>query len=231
MNGAREIYFNTQLKSVPLFSNLSNRQLDILYKAGVIKKFTRGDVIVYQDDPGDTFYIVVSGRVKVTLLNEDGKEIVLSILKGGDFFGELSLLDNAPRSANVIIVEDTSLFSLTRTQFYQLISARPDILRKVLKEICTRLRDADEKIGSLAFLDVYGRTIRILQQMAHDQGIKTRNGIEILNAPTHQELSNMVGASREAITRIIKILKENRNLVSYKGRRLILREYSVKSLL
>jgi CRP/FNR family transcriptional regulator, cyclic AMP receptor protein len=231
MNGAREIYFNTQLKSVPLFSNLSNRQLDILYKAGVIKKFTRGDVIVYQDDPGDTFYIVVSGRVKVTLLNEDGKEIVLSILKGGDFFGELSLLDDEPRSANVIIVEDTSLFSLTRTQFYQLISARPDILRKVLKEICTRLRDADEKIGSLAFLDVYGRTIRILQQMAHDQGIKTRNGIEILNAPTHQELSNMVGASREAITRIIKILKENRNLVSYKGRRLILREYSVKSLL
>ena len=165
------------------------------------------------------------------LLNEDGKEIVLSVLKGGDFFGELSLLDNAPRSANVIIVEDTSLFSLTRTQFYQLISARPDILRKVLKEICTRLRDADEKIGSLAFLDVYGRTIRILQQMAHDQGIKTRHGIEIFNAPTHQELSNMVGASREAITRIIKILKENRNLVSYKGRRLILREYSVKSLL
>jgi CRP-like cAMP-binding protein len=97
-------------------------------------------------------------------------------------------------------------------------------LRKVLKEICTRLRDADEKIGSLAFLGVYGRTIRILQQMAHDQGIKTRNGIEILNAPTHQELSSMVGASREAITRIIRVLKENRNLVSYKGRRLVLKE-------
>src|SRR3989339_1341890 len=188
MNGAREIYFNTQLKSVPLFSNLSNRQLNILYKAGVIKKFTRGDVIVYQDDPGDTFYIVVSGRVKVTLLNEDGKEIVLSILKGGDFFGELSLLDDEPRSASVIIVEDATIFSLTRTQFYQLITVHPDILRKVLREICSRLRDADEKIGSLAFLDVYGRTIRILQQMAHDQGIKTRNGIEILHAPTHQEL-------------------------------------------
>ena len=231
MNKTSDIQLNTHLKSVPLFSNLSDRQLNILYKVGVINKSEKGNIIVHQHEPGDTFYIVISGRAKVTLLNEDGKEIVLSVLKGGDFFGELSLLDNAPRSANVIIVEDTSLFSLTRTQFYQLISARPDILRKVLKEICTRLRDADEKIGSLAFLDVYGRTIRILQQMAHDQGIKTRNGIEILNAPTHQELSNMVGASREAITRIIKILKENRNLVSYKGRRLILREYSVKSLL
>lgn len=231
MNETKEIQLNTHLKSVPLFSNLSDRQLNILYKAGVINKSEKGNIIVHQYEPGDTFYIVISGRAKVTLLNEDGKEIVLSVLKGGDFFGELSLLDNEPRSANVIIVEDTSLFSLTRTQFYQLISARPNILRKVLKEICTRLRDADEKIGSLAFLDVYGRTIRILQQMAHDQGRKTKNGIEILNAHTHQELSNMVGASREAITRIIKILKENRNLVSYKGRRLILREYSVKSLL
>lgn len=231
MNGTREIYFNTQLKSVPLFSNLSNRQLDILYKAGVIKKFTKGDVIVYQDDPGDTFYIVVSGRVKVTLLNEDGKEIILSILKGGDFFGELSLLDDEPRSASVLAVEDATLFLLTQRQFHQLITAYPDMLRKVLMEMCARLRRADEKIESLAFLDVYGRAFSVLQQLAHDRGIKTRNGIEILNAPTHQELSNMVGASREAITRIIKILKENRNLVSYKGRRLILREYSGKSLL
>jgi CRP-like cAMP-binding protein len=112
-----------------------------------------------------------------------------------------------------------------------LIIARPEILGKVLKEICSRLRNTNEKIGSLAFLDVYGRTIRILQQLAHDQGLKTKNGIEILQAPTHQELSSMVGASREAITRIIRILKENRNLVSYKGRRLILREYSGKLLL
>ena len=231
MNETKEIQLNTHLKGVPLFSNLSDRQLNILYKAGVINKSEKGNIIVHQHEPGDTFYIVISGRAKVTLLNEDGKEIVLSVLKGGDFFGELSLLDNEPRSANVIIVEDTSLFSLTRTQFYQLISARPNILRKVLKEICTRLRDADEKIGSLAFLDVYGRTIRILQQMAHDQGIKTRNGIEILNAPTHQELSGMVGASREAITRIIRILRENKNLVSYNRRKVILKEYPGKLFL
>ena len=231
MNETKEIQLNTHLKSVSLFGNLSDRQFGILSKAGTIKKFEKGFLIVHQHGHGDTFYIVVSGRVKVTLLNEDGKEIVLSVLKEGDFFGELSLLDNEPRSASVITMEDVTLFLLTRTQFYQLIAARPDILRKLLKVICSRLRDADEKIGSLAFLDVYGRTIRILQQMAHDQGIKTRHGIEISNAPTHQELSSMVGASREAITRIIKILKENRNLVSYKGRRLVLREYSGKSLL
>ena len=101
-------------------------------------------------------------------------------------------------------------------QFYQLIETHPHILRKVLKEICARLRHADEKIGSLAFLDVYGRTIRILQQLAHDQGINTKHGIEVPHAPTHQELSSVVGTSRETITRIITVLKKNKTLVMYK---------------
>lgn len=184
-------------------------------------------MVIYQDNPGDTFYIVISGRANVTLLNEDGKEIVLSTLKEGDFFGELSLLDDEPR-ASVIIVEDATLFLLTRKQFYQLIIEHPDILRKVLKEICTRLRHADEKIESLAFLDVYGRMIRVLQQIASDRGIKTKTGIEILHAPTHQELSTIVGASREAITRIINVLKKNRNVISYKGRKIVLRECTNK---
>ena len=228
MRDVKEVLLNTQLKSVPLFSNFSDKQLDLLYKVGVIKRFEKGCIVIYQDSHGDTFYIVVSGRAKVTLLNEDGKEIVLSTLKEGVFFGELSLLDDEPMSASVIIVEDAMLFLLTRKQFYQLILEHPDILRKVLKEICTRLRHADEKIESLAFLDVYGRTIQVLQEMAHDRGIKTKTGIEILHAPTHQELSTIVGASREAITRIINVLKKNRNVISYKGRKIVLRECTNK---
>ncbi len=224
MNKAQKMYVNTHLKKVPLFSNLTDRQLGMLYTAGIIKQFAKGCTIVKQNDPGNTFYIVISGRAKVTLIHEDGKEIVLSILKKGNFFGELSLLDDEPRSANVIIMEDAVLFLLTRVQFHQLIISRPEILGKVLKEICSRLRNTNEKLGSLAFLDVYGRTIQILQQLAHERGLKTKNGIEILQAPTHQELSSMVGASREAISRIIKLLRENKNLVSYKGRRIVLKE-------
>ena len=231
MNKAQKMYVNTHLKKVPLFSNLTDRQLGMLYTAGIIKQFAKGCTIVKQNDPGNTFYIVISGRAKVTLIHEDGKEIVLSIFKKGDFFGELSLLDNEPRSANVIIMEDAVLFLLTRVQFHQLIISRPEILGKVLKEICSRLRNTNEKLGSLAFLDVYGRTIQILQQLAHERGLKTKNGIEILQAPTHQELSSMVGASREAITRIIRLLRENKNLVSYQRRKVVLREYPSKPLL
>jgi len=225
MNETKEIQLKMYLKGVPLFCNLNEGQISVLSRIGVIRTFKKGRVIVYQNDPGDSLYIVVSGLVKVTLLNEDGREIVLSILTKGDFFGELALLDNEPRSANVIAVEDTGLFLITRVQFYQLIETHPHILRKVLKEICARLRHADEKIESLAFLDVYGRTVRTLQQLAHDHGIETKDGIEILHAPTHQELSCMVGTTRETITRIITVLKKNKTLVSYKGRKFILKEY------
>ena len=226
MNGTKEVQLKMHLKGVPLFCNLNDGQISVLSRIGVIRTFKKGRVIVYQNDPGDSLYIVVSGLVKVTLLNEDGREIVLSILTKGDFFGELALLDNEPRSANVIAVEDTGLFLITRVQFYQLIETHPHILRKVLKEICARLRHADEKIESLAFLDVYGRTVRTLQQLAHDHGIETKDGIEILHAPTHQELSCMVGTTRETITRIITVLKKNKTLVSYKGRKFILKEYT-----
>ncbi|MBM4055020.1 MAG: Crp/Fnr family transcriptional regulator [Planctomycetes bacterium] len=228
MYKADNISLYAHLKNVPLFNSLTNEQLKILFEAGITKNFPKERIIVYQHDPGDTFYIVVTGKVKITLLNEDGKEIVLSLLKEGDFFGEMSLLDNETRSASAVAIENTTLFLLTRIQFHKLIATYSDILTKIFKEICARLRHANEKIESLAFLDVYGRTIRLLQQLAHDQGEKTKNGIEISHAPTHKEIASMVGASRETITRIIKVLKENHTLVSYKGRKVILREHTNK---
>lgn len=226
----KKSYLNI-LKGVPLFSSLSNEQLDLLSGAGALKQYERGCAVVCQNDPGDTFYTVISGSAKVTLLHETGKEIVLSVLTKGAFFGELSLLDDEPRSASVVIVEDALLFLLTRSRFHQLVTTHHDILKKLLKEVCKRLRYADEKIASLAFLDVYGRTLRVLLQLAHDQGAKTGNTFEIPCAPTHEELSHIVGASRETITRIIKVLKENRTLVSYRGRKVVLREYSNRPLL
>ncbi|MBI5307592.1 MAG: Crp/Fnr family transcriptional regulator [Planctomycetes bacterium] len=219
------IQLSAQLKGVPLFSSLSDEQLDTITRTGAIRRYHNGHIVVQQSNPGDTFFIVVSGCVKVTLLSKDGKEIILSVLKKGDFFGELSLMDNEPRSANVIVVEDSTLFQLTQKQFHQLITTYPDILKKVLKELCTRLRHADEKIGGLAFLDAYGRTISVVLQLAHERGIKTKTGIEISCAPTHQELSSMVGVSRETITRIIKVLKENKTLISYRGRKVVLERY------
>ncbi len=212
------------LKNVPLFFNLKNEHLDILYKTGRVIKYNKDYVIFYQGNSGDVFYVVVSGSVKITLKNDEGKEIILSILKEGDFFGEMTLFDNQPRSANAIAMEKLTLFVLKREQFQKLITTNSDILQRVFKEISLRLRHANEKIGSLAFLDVYGRVIRLLEQLANEHGDKTEKGIQVFNVPTHQEIAGLVGASRETITRVIKLLKANQTIISYKGRELILRE-------
>ena len=124
------IPLSAQLKGVPLFSSLSDEQLDMISRTGALKRYPKGHLVVQQCSPGDTFYVVVSGCVKVTLLSKDGKEIILSVLKNSDFFGELSLMDNEPRSANVIVAEDSTLFLLTQKQFHHLITAYPDILKK-----------------------------------------------------------------------------------------------------
>jgi CRP-like cAMP-binding protein len=226
MNTATYAQLKTHLKDVPLFSNLNDAHLAALARTGNMKRFSKGQIIVNQSSPGNTFYIVISGQVKVALLHEDGKEIILTLLSEGNFFGELSLLDNDPRSASVIAAEDAALFILTRKQFYQLITDNPRILEKIIKEMCRRLRRADEKINSLAFLDVYGRTLIVLQQLARYQGVSTKHGIEIHHAPTHQELSGMVGTSRETVTRVIAMLKKNKTVIMYKGRKLIMRKYT-----
>ncbi len=214
------------LKDVPLFSAMNGAQLAALGRTGNMRRFSKGQIIVNQSSPGNTFYIVISGQVKVALLNEDGREIILTLLGEGDFFGELSLLDNDPRSASVVAAEYTTLFTLSRKQFYQLITANPRILESIIKEMCRRLRRADEKINSLAFLDVYGRTLIVLQQLARYQGATTKHGVEISHAPTHQELSGMVGTSRETVTRVITVLKKNKTILMYKGRKLIMRKYT-----
>lgn len=94
MNGIKNTQLKTHLKDVPLFSNMNDDQLAVLAQIGAIKRFAKGQIIVNQSSPGNTFYIVISGHVKVALLHEDGREIALSHLSDGNFFGELSLLDN-----------------------------------------------------------------------------------------------------------------------------------------
>ncbi len=217
------MFQTSYLKKIPLFSNFNSDQLDLLYKAGITRNYPKGSTIVSQRGPGDTFYVVVSGRVKVTILHEDGNEIVLHILKEGDFFGELSLLDNEPRSASVISLTETTLFLITQGRFKQLITSNSGVLERVLQGICKRLRDANETIKNFACLGAYERTFFVLQQPALIQGTRKGNYVEIFHAPTHEEISKTVGVSRETVSRIIQALKKDKKLISYTRRKIILR--------
>ena len=129
-----------------------------------------GTVVVSAEEAGDSMFVIASGKVKVVLYGQTGREIILSMLKGGDFFGEMSLFDRQPRSANVVAVSETQLLALDRDAFHKHLLANPSTALAILAEMSRRLRHADEVIGNLALLDVYARVARVLRELALKQG-------------------------------------------------------------
>jgi len=162
--------------------------------------------------------------VKVNLLSEDGREVILSLLGPGSVFGELSLLDGKPRSANVVAIEDTQLIMLRRSDFLHLVYRVPQIAIALLAELASRLRKTDRKIEGLALLDVTSRISETLLQLANERGTETPAGVVLKDRPTHQQLANMAGTTREMVSRVLKRL-EQQGYISSKGRTItILRE-------
>jgi CRP/FNR family transcriptional regulator, cyclic AMP receptor protein len=186
------------LRSVPLLAQLRDSDLETLLRILRKRKYPRNGVILFAHEPCDGFYILLSGQVKVMLIAEDGREVILSLMRPGDFFGEKALLDDEPHKASVIAMEDSELLVLNRGDFQRCIQDMPGIAFGLLRNLCTRLRDADDKIGGLILLDVTGRVCHLLLQLA-DYG----DGTNIPTPPTHQVMAQMVGSSRETVSRTI----------------------------
>lgn len=214
------------LRQVPLFESLDNAEIDALSELTFTRTFNKETVIILAEEEGDTLFIIKDGQVKVSIVSEEGREVILSLLGGGAVFGELSLLDGKPRSANVVATEDTELLMLRRTDFIQLIYKTPQIATVLLAELASRLRKTDRQIEGLALLDVTSRISETLLQLASEQGSESEDGVVIRNRPTHQELANMSGTTRETVSRVLKRLESQGYIIS-KGRQLvILREES-----
>ncbi|MCD6308034.1 MAG: Crp/Fnr family transcriptional regulator [Candidatus Latescibacteria bacterium] len=195
------------LKKIPLFSSLKQEDLEAIYKVSHVKNFRKDQIILLENEDGDTLFTILNGKVKVTTFSEHGKEVIFSILYAGDFFGDMSLLDGKPRSASVVAIEDSQVRMIRRSDFIRILEQHPRIALKLLEELTSRLRKADERIESLALLDVTGRIAGILLQLADDKPEERQDGIVIKSRPTHQELANMAGTTRETVTRILKQLE------------------------
>ena len=201
------------LKQVPLFSSLQTQELEAIHTLSHTKKCQRDSIILLEDEDGDTLFIILSGKVKVSSFSESGKEIIFSILGPGDFFGEMSLLDGKTRSATVTAIEDSELRLIRRNDFHKAMEKHPHIAFRLLEELTARLRKADQRIESLAILDVTGRIAGILLQLAEERGEMTPAGLVIKSRPTHQELANMVGTTRETVTRVLKQLEQRKYVI------------------
>ena len=154
------------LRNVPLFAALPESQLQLLTRVVGRKSHPRNSTIIAAGDPTDALYIVISGRLKVMMSDDEGREVILAILNQGEFFGEMGLIDEAPRSATVIAIEPCELLTINKLDFKKCLQENFDICTAVMKGLVKRLREADKKIGSLALMDVYGRVARLLMEIA-----------------------------------------------------------------
>ena len=187
------------LATVPLFKGLDRDELAKFAELLREKSYPKGSVILFEDDPGDALFVVHAGRVKVVLVAEDGREVILGLLGPAEHFGELSLIDDQPRSAHVIAMEESTLLVLRREDFRRRVEQSPEVAWSLLTELSRRLRRADGKIGSLVLLDVPGRIARMLLDTA-DEG-----GSDVIDKPlTHQTIAHVIGASRETVSRAMR---------------------------
>jgi CRP/FNR family cyclic AMP-dependent transcriptional regulator len=207
------------LRSVPLFASFSEEPLRMLTTVVTRRSVTRGTIIMAAGDPTDSLYIVLSGRLKVMMSDEDGKEVILSILGPGEFFGEMGLIDDAPRSASVVAIEACELLAINRRDFKKCLAENFEMAMAVMRGLVRRLREADRKIGSLALLDVYGRVARLLLDMA-----ETVDGQKMVTKRLpKQDIAKMIGASREMVSRVMKDLQVG-GFIEMRGSTIVLRD-------
>jgi CRP/FNR family cyclic AMP-dependent transcriptional regulator len=207
------------LRNVPMFSLLSGVQLLLLAQVLLRKPYPRNSTVVAAGDPSDALYIVISGRLKVTISDKEGREAILAILNQGDFFGEMGLIDQAPRSATVVTLEACELLTITRTDFMKCLQKNFDLAMNVIRGLVERLREADNKIGSLALMDVCGRVARLLMEMA-----ETVDGQKVVTRKLpKKQIAKMIGASREMVSRVMKEM-ETSGHIEVRAHGILLRE-------
>jgi CRP/FNR family cyclic AMP-dependent transcriptional regulator len=208
------------LKRVPLFSGLTDGQIERLAAGSVRRNFPKGRTIVAEGEPSQSLYVLLSGRAKVQRSDTEGKEVILSVLGPGECFGEMSLIDEAPRSASVITLESSDFMSIAKESFKGILASSPEICLRIMRGLVKRLREADKKIETLALLDVYGRVARVLLDFSEEVG----NDRVVKNKLPRQEIAKMIGASREMVSRVMKGLETEGYIVPMPEGRIMLRE-------
>jgi CRP/FNR family transcriptional regulator/CRP/FNR family cyclic AMP-dependent transcriptional regulator len=204
------------LRRVALFSELEAGEMDTLARAFSPRSFPSGTPILRESEPGDLFFVILRGEVKVFVDSPDGREVVLSHLQTGDFFGEMALLEGESRSASITALTDCELAALGQADFFAVLARDFSLTRRILQTLSGRLRKANEVIESMALLDVGGRLARYLLRLADETGQPPVDGYFVVTRPTHQEIANSIGATRETVTRMLKQF-EARKLIRTKG--------------
>ena len=207
------------LENVSLFNKLGESERKALSEQMVSQVYPKNTVVICEGDASDSLFVMLTGRVKVYLSDDEGKEIILDTHEPGDYFGEVVMFDDEPRSASVVTLEKSKLGMITKTNFEKCMLENPQIAIEVIRGLITRLRRSTENVRSLALLDVYGRVARLMLDLAEET-----EGVLMINEPlTQQDIADRVGSSREMISRIFKDLKIG-GYIEIKDKKIIIKE-------
>jgi len=185
-----------------IFSDLAQSEAEILAQHSQTRSYAAGTILFSEGDRGDAMYVIKEGDVKVFAGDENGKEVILQFLHAGDYFGEMALIDDAPRSASVMTMTPVKVMVVSKSAFMKFLASNEEIAFNLVRSLIRKVRSLTNNVKSLALLDVYGRVAHTLLDLASDVDGKT----VITEKPTHQEFANIVGSSREMVSRILKDL-------------------------
>lgn len=206
------------IDKVELFQGLAAEELEALTASSSMRSFPKNTVVIHENDPADSLFIIDSGKVKVYCSDKNGKEFIMNTEGPGDYFGELALLDDATRSASVRTVEKSAFIIIYKDDFNRVLDSHPNIARQLISNLAQRVRKLTADVKSLALQDVYGRVANVLMDMSEERGDGT---LFIPEKLTQQDIADRVGASREMVARILKDLTIG-EYIRFEGRHIII---------
>jgi len=212
------------LESINLFYNVKEDFLSHVASLCKTKKYPKSSMIILEEEYGDRIFIIKNGTVKITRVNDEGKEVIIALLGAGDFFGEMAILDGNSRSANALAQEKCELITINKEDFLDMLKNNFQVCMNLLEELAVRLRKSDQQIEALSLSDAEHRIGVSLLNLAEDRGVIKNGEVTIESLPYQQDIANMAGTSRETVSRVLKLF-EDRMIISKTGHTLKISDY------
>lgn len=213
------------LRSVNIFSDLSENELINIKDVCTTRNYPKNSMIILEEEMGDVVFIVMAGTVKITRVNDEGKEVILAMLGSGEVFGEMAILDGESRSANALSQENCEVVTINREDFLNIIKTNNKVALNLMTEFAVRLRKSDQQIEALSLDDAEHRIGVSILNLAEEMGVIRQGSVTVENLPYQQDIANMAGTSRETVSRVMKIFEE-RGLITKEGHTLSIPDYA-----